>query len=410
MDAEVEEGLFNTKVGYARRAENSTSLQEAIDLLGHNSIKVVGLSDRKFLLRTELETGWKYFEVKDLDMLFSKLRDFSQEDLVLERTVWIQSYGLPMNALLEENLKGYTNGLGEWLSWSYQKDKSNDFFNPIICVSTTLKDFICEDMTVLVRGKHYKVIFEEITNQNKLVDKIAPMQLYSGCNDFQINVNIDKPGHTDFSSLDHLDQSVSKKVDTSGEASIVNGGISGNGNSKEVDENGKFNSFRDHVSSELEIASIQVTQDKGIGSSSPKTGLLDTISDDSTIVSNSVDLEGNSNSHNSLCKDLQLLKMSGVVGRPKKKMRGVKNPFDFGSSWKKFGKRKTRMVRKPFPTCSKMKNKELKLTTIAEEFSLVDNDEAMNLIECAESLGLSVIKDKEDTIKQVHSLLQDGKL
>lgn len=74
-------------MGYTRVAESSASLQEMLNLIGHNSIKVVGLSKRKFLLSTECEKGWENFNKNEFDKFFVKIRDFMEEDFVLERTV-----------------------------------------------------------------------------------------------------------------------------------------------------------------------------------------------------------------------------------------------------------------------------------------------------------------------------------
>lgn len=63
----------------------------------------------------------------------------------------------------KKNLKGFTKGLGEWLSWSYQKDNTNDFFNPLICISSSKMGFICEEMTILVKGKNYEIKSIEVT-------------------------------------------------------------------------------------------------------------------------------------------------------------------------------------------------------------------------------------------------------
>lgn len=71
-------------------------------------------------------------------------------------TMWLESFGIPMIVWLEENLEGYTQHLGEWISWSYQKDDGRDFFNPIICFSTIPYDSIVEKMRIFVNDKNLK--------------------------------------------------------------------------------------------------------------------------------------------------------------------------------------------------------------------------------------------------------------
>lgn len=189
--------------------------------MGHNAIKVVGLSERKFLLRSESVNEWKDFNKYDFDKIFIMIRDFVHKDFVLERTVWLQSTGIPMNAWLEENLKGYTKDLGEWLSWSYQKYNANDFFNPIICISTRKMDVISEEMRIVVKGKTYDVKFVEVTKQEQLVGKISPMQISS---DMQDKVKSHKEKDLEFMGHDSETWNLeSNRVASYGEISIHNG-------------------------------------------------------------------------------------------------------------------------------------------------------------------------------------------
>lgn len=109
-------------------------------------------------------------------MWFSRVKKFNDNDLVVPRTVWLESQGIPMSAWLKENLKGYTKHLGEWVTWSYQKDEGMDLFNPIICLSTVNYETIVEKMKILVKGKHYDVSFSEIINKELLNGKIMSMQ------------------------------------------------------------------------------------------------------------------------------------------------------------------------------------------------------------------------------------------
>lgn len=50
-----------------------------------------------------------------------------------------------------------------------------------------------------------------------------------------------------------------------------------------------------------------------------------------------------SNSHTSLCNDLKVLKMKGLIGRPRKKNRNFRNPFDFGCNLKKNLRKKSQI-------------------------------------------------------------------
>ncbi|KAK1364860.1 hypothetical protein POM88_040421 [Heracleum sosnowskyi] len=90
--------------------------------------------------------------------------------------VWVECKGLPMKIWLEENLKAYTMFMGEWLSWTYQRDDSNEFFNPLVCLSTERIDTREEKFKVMVKGKQLSISFSEVTNKNWLKGKILPMQ------------------------------------------------------------------------------------------------------------------------------------------------------------------------------------------------------------------------------------------
>lgn len=58
-----------------------------------------------------------------------------------------------MTAWMEENLKAFTSHLGDWISWTYQRDEGHDFFNPLVCISTTNYEPIIEQMKILVGEK-----------------------------------------------------------------------------------------------------------------------------------------------------------------------------------------------------------------------------------------------------------------
>lgn len=63
------------------------------------------------------------------------------------------------------------------MSWSYQKDDSNEFFNPLICLSTNKIDKVEEDMIILGKGKKYLVKFIKVLNIIELEGKILHMQI-----------------------------------------------------------------------------------------------------------------------------------------------------------------------------------------------------------------------------------------
>lgn len=92
----VEEGLFQSLVGFSWREETVESLQKNIKDEGLGNISIVRLSDRKFLLKNEEELSWKDNDFKAFSKWFSVVRKFKETYLVLPRTVWLECIGLPM--------------------------------------------------------------------------------------------------------------------------------------------------------------------------------------------------------------------------------------------------------------------------------------------------------------------------
>lgn len=89
VDEEIEKGLFQTKIGFSRLEEKSSVLHNKLDLLGYDFVKVVGLSSRKFILRSESEKGREDVKEEDLSVWFLNIRNFTNQDLVMARTIWV---------------------------------------------------------------------------------------------------------------------------------------------------------------------------------------------------------------------------------------------------------------------------------------------------------------------------------
>ncbi|KAK1352858.1 hypothetical protein POM88_052696 [Heracleum sosnowskyi] len=160
VDDRVEEGLFESMVAFSWKEESSDSLQVNINKADIKGIIVVGLTERKFLLRKEEEGDWDNGLINKHSLWFSIIRKFQEKDLILPRTAWIECKGLPMNAWLEKNLKAFTKKFGEWISWAYQVDDCNTFVNPLICVATSIWDMIECELIVLIKGKNYTLKFK----------------------------------------------------------------------------------------------------------------------------------------------------------------------------------------------------------------------------------------------------------
>lgn len=55
VDEEVMQGLYDTMIGIACSDETSSNLQDKIESIGVEDIKEIGLSNRKFILQSEIE-------------------------------------------------------------------------------------------------------------------------------------------------------------------------------------------------------------------------------------------------------------------------------------------------------------------------------------------------------------------
>lgn len=162
VDKEVEEALQECKVAYTWFEEEVGNLQDKFKDMGLSKYRVIALSKRKFLVRKDNSDNWKDFEETDMSVWFCQIRDFMDIDHIISRTAWLECKGLPMPAWREENLKAFTDRFGNWLSWSYQSDDLQQFFNPLICIDTPTLEKIKEDMIILYKGKQIRITFEEI--------------------------------------------------------------------------------------------------------------------------------------------------------------------------------------------------------------------------------------------------------
>lgn len=176
IDEEVEQALLGCKIGYTWFDAEVESLQETFIQMGLGKYKVNSLSSRKFLIRKDESDNWDDWDKTDMSVWFCQTRNFIEEDYVISGMAWLECKGLPMPAWKEENLKAFTDRLGRWISWSYQSDGFGDFFNPLICLDTTDSDLIRDELTIMYKGAHKKIRFEEVLDKNYLLGKVLPME------------------------------------------------------------------------------------------------------------------------------------------------------------------------------------------------------------------------------------------
>ncbi|KAK1401456.1 hypothetical protein POM88_001061 [Heracleum sosnowskyi] len=83
--------------------------------------------------------------------MFSKVRVFKEEDLIVPIIVCIECFGISMQAWVEENLKAFTSHLGEWLSWEFESNEDLRIFNPRVLIQTIINDKIEEEFNIMVK-------------------------------------------------------------------------------------------------------------------------------------------------------------------------------------------------------------------------------------------------------------------
>ncbi|KAK1361733.1 hypothetical protein POM88_046207 [Heracleum sosnowskyi] len=405
-DPEVEEGLFQTKVGLSRSDETPLSLQGKLTSEGFDYIKVVGLSERKFLLRTEKMEGWKDFDKEPLLTWFYKIRPFEENDLLLSRTTWLECKGLPMIAWIESNLKAFTKSFGEWISWTYQRDNMNAFFNPLICLSTNSWSPINEELTILVKGKQHHICFSEKTDSEDLRSKMLPMEesqnnSISHQKDLESSKGerVTKEGASDLNNDKAIESVPEKSQFVSGEVEkpkASEGGIS-------IAESQTQSNLQDNNEHPL------VQRESHISLSSATKASLSTQLEDQSSNGMGTCLS----SQATLCNKLGGLKMGGARGRPRKKSKVLKNPFDLGlfrlnqkKSFKSSGAKMAKVYVKKL-------DKEL-LKPIEEDNGEDSQKELRNevegIVQCALDLGLELIGSEESVANEVARQLQAGSL
>lgn len=404
VDTEVEKGPFQTKVGLSRENKTPVGLQDKLSQERFDFIKVVGLSERKLLLRSEKTEGWEDSALDPLLKWLSKVKPFEENDLYISRLVWLECKGLPMNAWIESNLKAFTKSFGEWISWTYQRDNMNVLFNPLICLSSNSPSLINEELKILIKGKQCHICFSEIVEGEVLKGLMLPMEesnisstSYSKAQESTKEENsilkgkVLEVGIKDGKIEDHALEVSPSRTDSE-RVSESEEEIGFSNPQKGSSPTEKPEHFRLTRKENVSISSVSVTKLSNQQEEHSSSGVIIALS-----------------SHVSLCNNLGGLKMGGFRGRPRKKPRASKNPFNLGISRIKLS-RKFKVSGKEFlKSYGKSLDKEL-LNPISEELGEDLNKEASNIVQCAQDLGLELFGDKEGVVKVVARQLQEGSL
>ncbi|KAK1388481.1 hypothetical protein POM88_016659 [Heracleum sosnowskyi] len=184
--SELEAGIIISNAtelgGWGRRIAMSINQdkRESTGKIGYSKeVKSKNVKEPKVFVPKKATKDYKVFENEDISTKMFAYIEAEIDDRVEEglfKTMVGFSWGLPMNAWLEENLKAFTKRFGEWISRSYQVDDSNTFVHPLICVATTNWETIDFDLIVLVKGKNYTIKFKEVEDIKLYLDgKTSPM-------------------------------------------------------------------------------------------------------------------------------------------------------------------------------------------------------------------------------------------
>lgn len=244
-----------------------------------------------------------------------------------------------MNAWLEENLKAFSKHLGEWISWSYQKYDGSDFFNPLICISTTRYDFIKEDMKILVGIRHYPIRFVEVTNKKLLTGKVSSMQDQEDSN-MSRATEVRTRGELELLVAANEEQELHASADTpvkdTNNHDLHLATIHSN-----MIMDGRASDSLSKLSNDINFEEVIDIVNERIPVETPG-GFMNTNEDSSSLVqgtehqdkvpSSGSSMESDqtfrdSSSKGSLCAEIGNLKVKGLVGRPKSRLEKRKIPL-----------------------------------------------------------------------------------
>lgn len=129
----------------------------------------------------------------------------------------------------------------------------------------------------------------------------------------------------------------------------------------------------------------------------------------SSVVSSNLGKD-DSNSHGSLCNGLKVMKMKSLVGRPRKKAKSFRNPFDFGCGLKKNINKKFKCKSKSYPRGGKIQFTPMPLESIHEEEINNPVLVANEILQIVENLGLELVGEKDRAIVEIASQVEQGEL
>ncbi|KAL1802125.1 hypothetical protein ACET3Z_030772 [Daucus carota] len=396
IDEEVERALLDSKIGYSWFDVDVCSVRDRLRAMGLGKYRVIALSKRKFMISKDTKESWEDLDKSDLSVWFSSIRNYEEADHVISRVVWIECKGLPMPAWREENLRAFTDGLGTWVNWSYQSDSLDSFFNPLICIDTLSLSKIEEEMTILYKGSQKRISFTEVTDESYLAGKMSPMEfseaqdnkgdsvygsVYDGGDKVEVSSRSPQSKKLRLELKDHNINNVGNSKSSSSSKPRTLGRVSPN-----LATQGNFRKN----SSSSDVLSA--------GSIKPEIWLKSELC--ATAANNS--------SQSTLCSGVvKKLRVKSRRGRPKKAKLQLRNPFDIGVKFKI----------KKYNSGGNRNGFRAKKSHVHNSLQVIPNrvvgssvKEALEIIETAENMGLTIVGDKELVAQEIAKKLEAGVL
>ncbi|KAK1358405.1 hypothetical protein POM88_051661 [Heracleum sosnowskyi] len=417
----IQDILLRSKIGFTYFKMNKVTLSDAMKEMGfHEKISITELSSWKFLVSFASQRDMNTFDFELLSSWFMKWEGVEANSFIVQRKVLMECRGLPFVAWSESNLKSLSKDIGLWEVWVNEKSLLTRLENPIICLYTDRLDMIEEDAQVTVNGKTCRVILSELpfsplgevvrsetTLEKSLSNKEEDFYLI-----LKVSISFQKEevpiGSKSFSrnlynfeEKESIEQSHSR---LSNEDFHTQTQFS-NGNKDEIIREPELHFSPIKVRAKMNFSHVNMKS-----SFEDNEVALSSLQKSSSQIGSRENLEEmeDEQSYPTICNLLKEAKIKGA-GRPKKRVPfKKKNPFDIG---KGVTKNKVAVKSRRFTPRSITVDLEVNIIGKSgrDNFRLLNvHTEAVKILEIAKNMGLSLVQDRENTLKIISQQLDSG--